>query len=364
MHKYLWKRIALAILTLFIILIFSYTLIVSFITNPFEIRLQDGSLTKEMKSALIEKSREYNNTPIFTKIITYFGAFFKGDYGDIYFSQSGTEAKTIPQLFFGPLKYSLMVSIPAFVISAILGVTLGVFAGYKRGTIWDSIINVFVFIFIAIPSFILAPFFLNLFGKMGFQKRFIAIGETYGSGTATFLDSFLSIIPAIIVITLGSLSVYTLYARNQTVTVLTSNYILIAKTKGLSNKQIFFKYVFRNISIPLIAIILPSYIILLSGSIVLEKFWSIPGTSSVIASAFPNGEINIVMFNIFFFTSLTLFTEIIVDISFAILDPRIVYESNSGFDLIKFIKALIIRNKKMKAIFKQQDLEAKGQTIN
>ncbi|WP_429997428.1 ABC transporter permease subunit, partial [Mycoplasmopsis bovis] len=66
-----------------------------------------------------------------------------------------------------------------------------------------------------------------------------------------------------LVVSLSSMAVYTLYARNQTVTVLTSNYVLIAKTKGLSTMQIFRKYVFRNISIPLSAIILPSYIGLL-----------------------------------------------------------------------------------------------------
>jgi oligopeptide ABC transporter permease protein len=71
---------------------------------------------------------------------------------------------------------------------------------------------------------------------------------------------------------LGSLAVYTTYARNQVITVLTSNYVLIAKTKGLSQKQIFFKYVLRNISIPLIAIILPSFVFLLSGSIIIERY--------------------------------------------------------------------------------------------
>ncbi|WP_406617237.1 ABC transporter permease [Mycoplasmopsis adleri] len=357
MHKYLWKRIALAVLTLFIILIFSYTLIVSFITNPFEIKLQDPSLSKELREVYRIKAREYDATPVIVKLVNYFKGFFQGNFGDIMFPANGTDARTIPELFFKPLKYSLLVSLPAFVISAVLGITLGVFAGYKRGTLWDSIINIFVFVFIAIPSFIIAPFFIDLFAKAGFRETFVAVGSETGHGPATPWDSFVSVIPAILVITLGSLAVYTLYARNQTVTVLTSNYILIAKTKGLSGTQIFFKYVFRNISIPLIAIVLPSYIGLLSGSIILERFWSIPGSSSVIASAFPNGEINIVMFNIFFFTALSLFTEILVDISFVILDPRIVYESSSGFDLVKYLKAKRIRSKKMRALFKEQALE-------
>ncbi|WP_338822862.1 ABC transporter permease [Mycoplasmopsis felifaucium] len=350
MTRYLLKRIVLAILTLFIILVFSYTLIVSFIENPFQIQLPTITNVKD-RERILQLSKEYDSVPIFQKVVTYFGKFFKGDFGEIYFLK--TDYKNIPDLFFKPLKWSIMVSLPSFIFSSILGISLGVFAGYKRGTIWDSIINIFVFIFVAIPSFIIAPFLINLFTKAGFPNSFVAPGATISNGKATIVDSFYSLIPAIIVVTLGSLAVYTLYSRNQTVTVLTSNYILIAKTKGLSGTQIFFKYVLRNISIPLIALVLPSYIGLLSGSIVIEKFWSIPGTSSIIASAFPKGEINVVMFNIFFFTALSLFTEIIVDISFTILDPRIVYESGSGFDLVRYIKASHARRMKLREIFKQ-----------
>ncbi|VEU75816.1 oligopeptide ABC transporter permease [Mycoplasmopsis maculosa] len=352
MSKYLLKRIALAILTLFIILIFSYTLIVSFIENPFTIQLEQAK-TPQDKENFRRLAEIYNNTPVFTKIVTYFSNFFKGDFGQTFFIKN--DYKTIPGLFFAPLKWSILVSLPSFILSSVLGISLGVFAGYKRGTIWDSIINVFVFIFVAIPSFIIAPLLINLFSQSGFPIRFIAPGENYSSGKATIWTSLYSLIPAIIVVTFGSLAVYTLYTRNQTVTVLTSNYILIAKTKGLNSRQIFFKYVLRNISIPLIALILPSYIGLLSGSIVIEKFWGIPGSSSIIAQAFPAGEINVVMFNIFFFTSLSLFTEIIVDISFTILDPRIVYESNSGIDLLRFIRAAKSRKQQIKELLKQQN---------
>lgn len=346
MFKYISKRMALAILTLFIILIFSYTMIIVFIDDPFLIASTNATDTKE-QARFLDLSREYQAKPIIVKLAEYFSRFFQFDYGKIYFIP--TNEKNIPDLFFKPLKWSVLVSLPAFVISAFIGVILGVSAGYKRGTIYDTIINIFVFIFIAIPSFIVAPTLINLFSKIGFEKRFIAPEQT----GMTWLNTINSLVPAIVVMVLSSLAVYTLYARNQVITVLTSNYVLIAKTKGLSSGQIFRKYVFRNISIPLSAIIIPSYIGLLSGSIIIEKFWFIPGSSTIIAQAFPQGEINVVMFNIFFFTTLSLFTEIIVDVSYALIDPRIKYESSSGINVLELLRAHISRKKQIKELEKK-----------
>ncbi|MCS4537008.1 ABC transporter permease [Mycoplasma sp. CSL7475-4] len=350
MFKYLSKRMALAILTLFIVLIFSYTLIVLFIKNPFEIALISEN-DQHKREILLAKSEEYNSIPIIVKIGTYFKNFFQGNFGPIYIQSGGF--KTIPQLFFEPLGWSMLVSLPSFIISSSLGVIIGIIGGYKRGTWVDNVINGFVFVFIAVPSFILAPIALNIFQKAGFDIRFISPNEIGGGWLATIK----SIIPAITVVSLGSLAGYTLYARNQVVTVLTSNYVLIAKTKGLGDGEIFRKYVFRNISIPLATIIIPSYLILLSGSIIVEKFWFIPGSATIIANSFPAGEINVVMFNVFFFTALGLFTQIIVDISYPLIDPRIKYQASSGITLSMIFRAYKLRKLEYQAQLKGEKNE-------
>lgn len=356
MFKYSLKRIALAILTLFIITIFSYLLIVTFISNPFEVALKTRAELKEPERKLLEAlAKEFSEQNAFEKLGIYLSNLFKGDFGQMYFINN-PEAKSIPELFFGPLKWSILVSLPSFIISATLGILLGVWAGYNRGKAADAIINAFVLVFIAIPSFIIAPFAINLFKMLGLPMRFIAPEEVGNNWWITFN----SLLPAIIVISLSSLSGYTLYSRNQIVTVLSSNYVLIAKTKGLSTGQIFRKYVFRNISIPLAAILIPSYIGLLSGSIIVERFWFIPGTSNIIAQSFPNGEINVVMFNIIFFTSLALFTEILVDISYAWVDPRIKYQSSQGLNFYLLFKAYQHRKKEIKKLEMNNESKLKG----
>ncbi|RMX36002.1 ABC transporter permease [Mycoplasmopsis fermentans] len=351
MVKYIFKRIAFAILTLFIIIIFSYSIIIAFQQNPYRIAALEEGLSKLEVQQKLQQAEEFDQTPGIVKLFNYLINIFQFNYGEVYVYKS--EYETIPEMFFEPLQWTILISLPASVISAILGVAIGVLAGYKRGTIWDTLINIFIFIFVAVPSFVLAPFFLNIFNKLGFGRTFVSPYETDSSWAKTIK----SIIPPITLLTLGSLSVYTLYSRNQVITVLTSNYILIAKTKGLSGSKIFFKYVFRNISIPLAAIIIPSYIGLLSGSIIIERFWLVKGTSDLIVNAFPKGETNIVMFNILFFTTLSLFTKVLVDVTFTLIDPRIKYSKSGGINWFEVIRASRFRRKAEKELFKQQDQE-------
>ncbi|MBN0919231.1 ABC transporter permease [[Mycoplasma] gypis] len=346
MFRYILERIALAILALFIISIFTYTLTAAFTsTNPFRTMAIENHV-KNIDEYVKNLEHQYHwDLPIIQRYFIYIGDIFsKGFWGDIYNPKlvSG-DFSTIPSLFFEPLKYSIAVSLPAFVISAIIGIFLGTVSGYKRGTYIDSIINTFVLIFIALPSFVIAPIAINLAVKSGLPSRVFLTNE--GQPLGVVIRSYIT---PITVVVLGSLAVYTSYTRNQVITVLTSNYILIAKTKGLGSFEIFRRYVVRNISIPLFSIIFPSYIGLLSGSIVIEIYWSIPGTSQVITNSFPTGEINIVMFNILFFTFLSLATEIVTDSSYVLLDPRIKYTSKSNKNYLGYLKAYYERRKLLK----------------
>ncbi|WAM04574.1 ABC transporter permease [Mycoplasmopsis cynos] len=264
------------------------------------------------------------------------------------------DVKSISELVFKYLKISIIVTIPAFFISAFIGIILGIFAGYKRGTIFDAIINLFSLFFIALPSFIIAPIMISILLNFKVTPSFI---NPYGSDANVYsnYDIFISWLPPILIIVLGSLSAYITFTRNQVITVLTSNYVLIAKSKGLGTIEIFLKYVLRNISIPLAALLIPSYIGLLTGGIVIETYWNIPGVSRVITAAFPKGEINIIMFNTVFFTFLGILTTIVVDVSYTVLDPRIKYASKSGFSYFQMFLTSIKRNNEFKLLINKKE---------
>ncbi|ADE19483.1 ABC transporter permease [Mycoplasma crocodyli] len=368
MIKYILQRIGFAILTILVISLVVYILVAQFSENTFAAQyLNAGSNKPEIEKIYIQRSIDFHIIPDkdlnsyvggkwlteklnpLARFVFWIKSVFdsKAPFGTTFDGSliSANGAKNIPDFFFKFLRYSIIITLPAFVISAILGVLLGIFAGYKRGSLFDNVINAFSLFFIALPSFVIAPILISILLTQNIPPIFYAWDpqRIQTDGWSRIITSWL---PPILIIVLGSLSGYITYTRNQVITVLTSNYVLIAKSKGLGTIEIFFKYVFRNISIPLAARIIPSYIWLLSGGIVIETYWKVPGTSRIIAAAFPTGEINLIMFNTFFFTTLGVFTEILVDISFAFLDPRIKYSASSKRSFIQQFKANKIRKRK------------------
>ncbi|VEU63615.1 ABC transporter permease [Mycoplasmopsis bovirhinis] len=378
MLKYILQRIGFAILTLLIIVFVVYVLTAQFSTNPFAQRALGGTtgagVSSDATDQLYEKyfndSVKYHFLPAswanryqeFKNVwLTYrlnplirFGYWlsdiftnkqnpFGTPFNESLFQQ--TQTSSISELFFKYLRFSVIVTVPAFFISAILGIILGTVAGYKRGTMFDAGINVFSLFFIALPSFIIAPILISILLRVNVTPTFINPYSEQSSQVFSTTQIIVSWIPPILIVVLGSLSGYITYTRNQVITVLTSNYVLIARSKGLKQSEIFFKYVLRNISIPLAAILIPSYIGLLTGGIVIERYWNIPGTSEIIAQSFPQGEINIIMFNTVFFTFLGVMTTIVVDISYTILDPRIKYSSKAGFSYLQILARTLQRNK-------------------
>lgn len=403
MFKYILKRIMLAILTILIIIVVVYTVTALFQKDPF-VTLEGAGNNANIKEQNLKLANTYflkdkngDWVPVLDRLALYlFGnkflgipiyfrsstqellqslpiaagseqietiyGIFEGNPGPIFLPENAPGIniseipveKQIPLLFFRPLKYTIGVTLPSFIISAILGVTLGVVSGYKRGKFLDTFINSASLLFVAIPSFVLAPLIIKWGLALGFPPSYLPIGEY------TLSEVIKSYLPIIFIISISSLSGYIIYTRNQVVSVLNSNYVLIAKSKGLNQSQIFFKYVLRNISIPLVAIIIPSYIILLSGSIVIERYWNIPGTSTIIVNSFQKGETNIIMFNVLFFSLLSVFTAIIVDVAIALMDPRIKYSSNTPNSIFKRLIAWRIRREKIKQ-FKINSLQQKGE---
>ncbi|UWD34379.1 ABC transporter permease [Mesomycoplasma molare] len=348
MFKYFLKRLGLALITFLIIIFIVYVLQVSFGKNPFSEqglkdaanKLSGGDPSKKI-DPLVFYGFDKNAVIRFWLWLTN---FVSGDVGIIY-SDTTEYSHQIPKLFFEPLKWTVAVSLPAFILSVILGVSLGVIAAYNRGKWIDSAITFFVTLFVALPAFVIAPIIVLITSQAGLPFEFKDPRDVPVDITVA------SLITPILVFTLSSLAGYTIFVRNQVVTVLTSNQVLIAKSKGLSKWNIFKKHVLRNASVILVGTIMFSYIGLLSGSIILEKFFRIPGSSSIIVSYTENGEINVIMFSLVFFTSLSMITLIFVDMSYAWMDPRIkIANSENSKNYFVLFKKYLQRNKTLKTI--------------
>ncbi|MBN3535099.1 ABC transporter permease [Mycoplasma procyoni] len=355
MWKYFFKRLGLAVITFFIIIFIVYMLQASFGNNPFAEDALNAKGSGKGTAELIDRAAINGlNRPSIVRFFNWFwDFFFRFDSGVIY-SDTSDYKHNIPKLFFEPLKWTILVSLPAFILSVIIGTTLGVVAAYNRGKWVDSAITTFVTIFIALPSFVIAHLIVLVTSSLGLPFEFRDPRDASGLLTA------LSLVTPVIVFTLSSLAGYTIFVRNQVVSVLTSNQVLIAKAKGLTKFEIFRKHVLRNSLVILVGILIFSYIGLLSGSIILEKFFRIPGSSTIIVAYTQKGEINVIMFSLVFFTALSLVTLIIVDMSYAWMDPRIKIASTSqSKNYFGLFKKHLNRNKQFKSQL-QQSKKIKG----
>ncbi|NQZ66176.1 MAG: ABC transporter permease [Mycoplasmatales bacterium] len=349
MFKYIIKRLLLALLTIVVGLTIVFFLLRAIGKEPTAITekisaasLGEKNLSPEQIAQSVYNEYNYNpNISSFSAFGEYIKNIFKGDFGYNFTNPT----KTIPQQFSEPLKYTFLVSGTGFVFGTILGVTFGIFAGYKRGKLPDIALNVLSIIFVAVPSFVLASLLIIIANKTNWPTEFMS--KEFAGGLWPMLKTL--IIP-ISIITIFSFATIIYYVRNEVVEVLKSDYVATARSKGLSEYKIFMKHVMRNISIPAVTIILPRFVFIITGSFVIEQFFQVPGTASMFSTAVTRYEYNVIMFSVIFFSSLSLLVAILMDLLYTILDPRIRFAENSNFSLFKKAQKHSLRRKNAKMI--------------
>lgn len=327
MLRYVIKRIILLVIALFAIITISFFLmeLIPGYPKALEATLLDPHLTSQEKQELLAP---FNENP-FVSYGKYISGIFHGDFGTDY----SMPTMPIPTYFIQGMKYTMMVSIPAFIVGTIVGIAFGFISGYNRGKLPDIVVNIIAVFFVSIPTFITAIALVLVADSTGFPFRFAGVD-------ASFWVQMKSLVLPISVMTLTSFATLTYYVRNEVVEVLSSDYITIARAKGVSEKRLLFKHVMRNASIPMITIILPSFVFLITGSMVMEMYFGVPGSATHITNAVSNNEMYVVMFSVVFFTFLSLSTSLVTDIIYVLLDPRIrLAEKNKKTILNKIIPA-------------------------
>ena len=334
MFKYLLKRILLLILTMVVIITVVFFLLQLVKGYPKAIQSQlDQAKTKDEIDGILASVKAGDNS--FVEFFQYIKNLFHGSFGTYYADPS----KTIPQMFFKPMKYTMMIVGPAFLIGTIFGTIFGFISGYKRGKWQDITVNIIATFFVSVPSFVLATFLLLFGTKVGLPIDFV--------GAQMIGKTLLAVVLPIIIISITSFSTLTYYIRNEVVTVLTSDFITIARAKGLSESQILFKHVIKNVSLPFITIVLPSFITIIFGSMIIEMFFNVPGSASVFATAVTQKEKDVIMFSTVFFTALSLLIQLTVDILYVVFDKRISLGSSSRFSIERRFKAKQSRKKEI-----------------
>ena len=318
MVKYVIKRLLLAALTLFVIMSMCFILI-----KLLPLPAVTGS---EATVAIIEARREAMGyyLPIMEQFFLFWQRIFTSfDWG---IGESMYQTQSVLEIIEQKQKATIGVNVYSLIFSIPIGIGLGIFAAVKKNKWQDHTISTLVMVFISVPSFVLAFIIQYVFCyKLGwFGLHVNRVDSTMNVWAQIFSPSmFVSMIPAIASLAFGTIAGFTRYTRAELSEVLTSDYMLLARTKGLTRRQATIRHALRNAMVVIFPMILGQFISVLAGSLIIEQIFGIPGIGALYVNSITVRDYNFFMAISAFYTAIGLVAGIVIDLSYGFIDPRI-----------------------------------------
>lgn len=325
MRKYILKRILISIVILFFVGFLIYALMRCLPTSYIENMARQKSMqpgSKSFEEWMAQLTTMYNmDKNIIPGYFAWLGNALRGEFGDSWFY-------TVPVLekFNDCIWLSFAMGGIAFLLEVLIAIPLGIIAATKQYSRADYTISILALAGISLPTFFFASLLKLVFSvKLGWFDLFGLVGRNYNqlSAWGQFLDKAHHLvlpIVTLVVISVGSLMRYT---RTNMLEVLNADYIRTARAKGLSERKVVYHHAFRNTLIPLVTIIGGSLPGLFSGALITETLFAIPGIGYISYQAMIAGDIPFSMFYLVFLSVLTLLGNLIADILYAVVDPRV-----------------------------------------
>ena len=301
MGRYILKRIGYMIITLFIIISLSFLLMETLPGSPFN----DEKLPASQKELLYEK---YDlNEPVAVRYVTYLKNLLQGDLGVSF----QLDNRPVSMIIGERIGASAVLGIQAIMVGTFIGLILGIIAALRHNSLVDYSSMLISVLGISIPSFVFAGF---LQYWVGVKLQWLPIA---------FWGGFeYSILPTL-ALSVGVIATIARYTRIEMLEVLGQEYITTAKAKGLSNFSIIVKHGLRNTLIPIVTIIGPLVVSMITGSLVIEKIFSVPGLGEQFVSSIMSNDYPVIMGTTIFYAILFIGVVLLIDILYGLIDPRI-----------------------------------------
>ena len=313
MAKYIMRRVLEMLITLFLIVTATFFLLSAIPGNALTSKI--AKLPKTVQTKIIQKYG-YDKPVIERYVITMKGLIIKGDFGESIIRPGETFVKNLK----AKLPVTIRLSIQQILLGVTAGILLGIIAAMKRGSYWDKLILVGAMFLVSMPSLVIS-LLLQKYCANGDILKLPIIG--WPKGKELWLGGWkYTILPTIA----GSCSFIAYYSRLTKTSMLESinqEYTLTARAKGLSEMQIVKNHVIRNSFIPIITVLPSTVAGILTGSLFIERVFSIPGMGRYYIEAVQGRDIPIVLAGTTFYAIITVITMLITDILYGIVDPRI-----------------------------------------
>ena len=325
MRKYLVKRLLLSVVILFFVTFIIYVLMrclpSSYVENMAR-QLSQAPGSKPYEEWLAQLNAQYGlDLGLIPGFFVQLKNLCTGNFGDSW-------KYTVPviQKFNEVIWVSFIMGAISLVFELLIAVPLGIVAATKQYSKTDYVISVLALAGISLPTFFFATLLKLFFSvKLGWFDLYGLVGRDYAQldSMGQFLDKANHLVLPIVTLVIVSIGGYMRYTRTNMLEVLNADYIRTARAKGLSERTVIYKHAFRNTLIPLVTIIGGSLPGLFSGALITETLFSIPGIGYISYQSMVAGDIPFTMFYLSFMAVLTLVSNLLTDIMYAVVDPRV-----------------------------------------
>lgn len=324
-RNYVIKRLLLSVVILFCVTFIIYVMmrcLPSSFAETMAIQLSQAPGAKPYEEWLAQLNEAYGlDKGVVPGYLTWLSSAVRGDFGD-----SWKWNVSAVQKFQEVIGLSVVMGGISFVISLLISVPLGILAATKQYSRTDYVITAAALVGISLPTFFFATLLKLIFSvKLGWFDLYGLVGRNYAQLDAMgqFWDKANHLVLPIFTLIIISIGSTMRYTRTNMLEVLNADYIRTARAKGLSEGVVIYRHAFRNTLIPLVTIIGGSLPGLFTGALITETLFSIPGIGYISYQSMVAGDIPFTMFYLTFIAILTLLSNLLTDIMYAVVDPRV-----------------------------------------
>lgn len=314
MFKYTIKRLLQSVVTVLIVVTIVFLLMRMLPTDYFFTEDQLMKFTPEQKEEQLQAAGLLDPMP--KQLVRYYGQLLKFDFGESRRIQNGVDVVSVIGDKFA---ISMKLGCTALVISLFVGILIGIIQTLNKDRILDHVGTAYTFFVNAVPS--LVSYSLVL----AFGSKVLGLPSLY----STRNPSETSILP-IVCLSLASIASYALWTRRYMVDELNKDYIKLARVKGTSSAGIMIKHVFKNAFVPLAQYVPASFLYTIGGSLLVERFFSVPGMGPLLTDAIVRYDVNVVQTLVVLYAVLGTLGVFLGDILMMLLDPRIKLTGKGG----------------------------------
>jgi oligopeptide transport system permease protein len=309
---YICRRLALMALTFLVIATICFFLIKLLPLPAIKEQGRDVALILQRREAM-----GYGK-PIYVQYVLYWKHLLRLDLG---LGEQMYVGQEVLSVLLQKIPYTVTVNLYAILLSLPLGLLLGIYAALRKNKWQDHTISTGVMLFISVPSYVYA--FLVQYFLCYATGWFPLTAASRSQAGLLSLPMLHSMFPAVLSLAFGTIAGLTRFTRAELSEVLTGEYLLLARAKGLSRSQCLYRHALRNAMVPVLPMILGEFIGIMGGSLIIEGIFAIAGVGSLYTTAIHVRDYNFFMALTGFYTLIGLLSSLVVDLSYGLIDPRI-----------------------------------------